>query len=1536
MNNTEKGLNFAFAKKFKFLAVMLLALASLFSGVCFVSNKKPTSSVYATDVAVTFDANGGTIASDDSGYNYWTVTNSGANATKQVVYGSTYDTLPTVTRTGYSFDSWKLLGLYNSGSREAGTSTDNFGNVCIATYSTGLTAGTIALVEINDFLCTNGATTQATLLMYNIGGTGESIYLGTFNLANHVTIPITVKKTYNSECKILLFFGLRSHCAGVEYSNFTYNVFDSATSITTIIQSSTVGVDSNHILVAKWNATNKAIISNTWYTLLANDTTNNNGFAKGSVRYIATSVGNFTEIPNTATEVGHTNYENTVYATYNSSTYTVTFYTSASKIFMPSNSERMFYAMYALREFYSTNFDTSEVTSMLYMFGVDIGLQTLNLSFFNTEHVTSMYAMFESCSSLTTLNLSNFDMSVVNNAGHMLYNLNSLEVLYTPINVTCDAIFKTGSNQAGYTDVYYYDYSDNYNYLAYLPKNTAVSHELRKAAPTFTVTLNLNGGSVTNAQGWELSGDYYQKNVTLDSAYGTFPTLTKTGYTFEGWYDNAECTGSPITESTTVTKTTDHTLYANWTPNTNTAYTVNHYLQYAADRSRYALSYTDNLTGTTGASVNATPKTLSGFSHNTSHDSRVESGTIAGNGSLVLKVYYDILSYNVTFNAMGGTIANGDDIRVVNVDGTSTYGQNVNIYYPSMADASPNPENQEAIYTNDYYSNLQYISIANNMFLVNSNKSGVSGSYYINWMSKPETLNTVDGKHYTYIFQVVTKSNDNYLAIIGQTSGDLTAKFNNGGSYVTTGTISSTGTKYVQLVGNTAESYSHASRDYIILTNKNITTTFYVLLFAGKVTSANYSSYITPGSTINMDLPVPTREGYVFAGWYDNEGCTGSPVTESTIVSTASDHTLYAKWTANEYTITFNNGKTAYMTANPANMPSSTTYYTNNNTGTSTDQLIAISSPTATAYTFAGWSVAWGTGENGGTLPSVSGTTLTILGNTYGNIVVTATWTADSYDITYSLNSGNMTGDNPQSYTIEDVVTLATATRGGYTFGGWKYTAANAGGWEQNHVYTGTLDAGKYGDVTLTAQWTAKQYNITFSNGKTAYMTADPANMPSSTSYYTNNNTGTSTDQLIAISSPTATAYEFAGWSVAWGTGENGGTLPSVSGTTLTILGNTYGNIVVTATWTADSYDINYSLNGGSMTGDNPQTYTIEDAVTLATPTRSGYTFGGWLYSATTAGGWTQNQVYTGTLDAGKYGDITLTAGWTATQYKITFNTNGGNSISLLTYTIESTDVLPLPTKAGYIFKHWVVTTAGGNWEADATFANGIAVTGKWGNVTLTANWQDNGTLTIVSSYDTTGSDACDSIAMGFIDLTINGKVINLMLFSGTTYTLTHLPYDVELTYVASATVNHTAKVGANSTGTVTLDADGSSETITVTITKTGYGTLHTSNVSQEYASGVSVSANAAHTAKAIKTLKAMGIDLQYTDNVGNISNSSANISTSGTNLGNAINKVQSGISTLSTEQIALIVVASILMVIGTTEIVIAKCTKPKRRCLMK
>ena len=76
-------------------------------------------------------------------------------------------------------------------------------------------------------------------------------------------------------------------------------------------------------------------------------------------------------------------------------------------------------------------------------------------------------------------------------------------------------------------------------------------------ANTYTVTFNANGGSVSTAS----------KAVTYASTYGTLPTPTRTGYTFNGWY-TAASGGSQVTSGTTVSTASTHTVYAHWTVKT--------------------------------------------------------------------------------------------------------------------------------------------------------------------------------------------------------------------------------------------------------------------------------------------------------------------------------------------------------------------------------------------------------------------------------------------------------------------------------------------------------------------------------------------------------------------------------------------------------------------------------------------------------------------------------------------------------------------------------------------------------------------------------------------------------------------------------------------------------------------------------------------------------------------------------------------------------------------------------------------------------
>lgn len=178
---------------------------------------------------------------------------------------------------------------------------------------------------------------------------------------------------------------------------------------------------------------------------------------------------------------------------------------------------------------------------------------------------------------------------------------------------------------------------------------------------------------------WHLDGqikisDIEKVKVTYTSGYGDNTTLaeyetikgaytptmdadpTRTGFTFSGWKKvvGGDPSGATLSSETIASTalTEDTTYVAQWTAETDTAYKVVHY-QEQLDGA-FVLHETEELTGTTGQEVTAQPKTYEGFTVDYDVTGTVKEGTIAGDGSLVLKLYYVRNTYTVTYNANGG------------------------------------------------------------------------------------------------------------------------------------------------------------------------------------------------------------------------------------------------------------------------------------------------------------------------------------------------------------------------------------------------------------------------------------------------------------------------------------------------------------------------------------------------------------------------------------------------------------------------------------------------------------------------------------------------------------------------------------------------------------------------------------------------------------------------------------------------------------------------------------------------------------------
>jgi uncharacterized repeat protein (TIGR02543 family) len=181
------------------------------------------------------------------------------------------------------------------------------------------------------------------------------------------------------------------------------------------------------------------------------------------------------------------------------------------------------------------------------------------------------------------------------------------------------------------------------------------------------------------------------------------------------------------------------------------------------------------------------------------------------------------------------------------------------------------------------------------------------------------------------------------------------------------------------------------------------------------------------------------------------------------------------------------------------------------------------------------------------------------------------------------------------------------------------------------------------------------------------------------------------------------------------------------------------------ANWTAKKYTIIYDVHGGDALSSTTVEYTIESTFTLPAPTRAGYDFAGWQATMLDSNGTNipENHMFQST-DSLKdyYGNVTLTAQWTAKTYTVTFDLNGGawgeTSVTTpYTYTIEIESALPTPTRTGYTFAGWKATTiASGtgttNIEKDNVFAKNSSLKGYYGDVTLTAQWTVNANAEVV------------------------------------------------------------------------------------------------------------------------------------------------------------------------------------------------------------
>ena len=393
----------------------------------------------------------------------------------------------------------------------------------------------------------------------------------------------------------------------------------------------------------------------------------------------------------------------------------------------------------------------------------------------------------------------------------------------------------------------------------------------------------------------------------------------------------------------------------------------------------------------------------------------------------------------------------------------------------------------------------------------------------------------------------VTSSSTSDITVSGVTSTSATLKaLKIGSSTITVSTASDT-------------NYNASNK---ATSNISTSASTYTITYNNNGGSGCSTTSVTYGGKYGT-MCEPTRNGYVFIGWFDEN---------------------YKDKPLNYYADTYSDLKKAF--------------------GYDADALY-------NHY------ITYGKGEGRRISQYVKGDSFT--GN--ANKTIYAGWYAQGYTISYNSNGG--TG----SMASDVVKTGGTATiraneftKKGYTFAGW---TTKSDGTDDGYNWTGWSGTWNYVDgqygianktLKLYARWTPKSYTISYnSNGGTGTMTSDTVS--------------TGGKATIKSNTFAKTGYKFVGWTTkSDGTDDGYGWNPGWSGTWNYDNGQ-YGiandKLVLYARWD-NHFTVTYNDNGGSGCSSSSKTVTYGSTYgNLCTPTRSGYIFAGWYSSNYANAPWT-------------------------------------------------------------------------------------------------------------------------------------------------------------------------------------------------------------------------------------------------------------------------------------------------------------------------
>jgi uncharacterized repeat protein (TIGR02543 family) len=867
----------------------------------------------------------------------------------------------------------------------------------------------------------------------------------------------------------------------------------------------------------------------------------------------------------------------------------------------------------------------------------------------------------------------------------------------TPFNLNTSLWFKDGHDFAGWsatagTQPILYTQNQSVTLFA----NTNIYAQW--TAKVFTVTYSNNGGTGTAS----VASQNYTFGTSAITSFPTVGTMARPGYTFGGWATTA--TGT--TPLTTLTPTANQTLHAIWTARTfNIAFNGNT----STSGSMSNLSMTSGVVK--ALTANAYLKT--GFTF--------QGWNTLANGSGISYVDTQTVTLfsdtsTVTLFAEWAprlpatpsiTAAAGNETATVTI--TSSAGATVSAgavtsYTVTALDASGNPVPGPLTCTVTVSATSCVIEgLTNNTaykFSVVANNSTGSSTAAV-------TASTV----------IPTPFVVNYSVVNGGSVSPTSANYDlgtpvifplpvrDGFTFAGWATAATGGS----VIGLNGASYSPTGNVTVYATWTGISYPIVYNSNGGSSTVPSSATYTSGGSahTIAAAPGGMTKSGYTFNGWNTLATGLGTNYAAGASYETASALTLFARWSAVNYTITYANSGSGTGT-----LPQQPTQ-----TIGQTFTLASGSGLTNSGFTFTGWS--------DGTNSYVAGESYTV-GS--ANITLTAIWTALQYLVIYSANGGSGNVPTEPTHSNGETFTVAAGSglsRSGFTFGGWSHGSTN--------YAAGSTFTMSTANVTLVAQWTPQVFTITYVSGLgsgSASRTSDSFNF------------GGAGITLPTVGSMAYAGYVFAGWAE-----------------TTTVISGTYSatqSVTLTAQWSPGTYGLTYNTNGasGSPTGA-PATYTTGvNGVALPGDTgmsNPGYTLSGWSTSPT------------GSVISGAFKpttDTTLYAIWSPALQPIAFDagtvygsTTSGASLSTTSttaafgsgYTLPSIDSPTVTISSQvYAFTGWRATN-GTIYSVGANYP--VAV----GGTTFTAQWIQQ----FVVTYVLNGGTAAGG------DLTTDGECAN-------------------------------------------------------------------------------------------------------------------------------------------------------------------------------